>query len=56
MYTNGLKLYRFSIYDRDESGGFSLEPLDQDEFLGRASVDINYLCSGEKLEEDLPAY
>lgn len=49
----------FSIYDRDETGGAAaiiagLDPLEQDEFLGRASVDISYLCSGQKLVEDIP--
>ena len=27
-----------------------LDPLEQDEFLGRASIDISYLKSGDKLE------
>ena len=49
----------FSIYDRDEAGGAAAvlagqDPLEQDEFLGRASVDISYLCSGQKLVEDFP--
>ncbi|CAJ1404163.1 unnamed protein product [Effrenium voratum] len=48
----------FSIYDRDETMGAlltnQLDPLEQDEFLGRASIDISYLKSGDKLEEDIP--
>lgn len=48
----------FSIYDRDETFGAivgsGVDPLEQDEFLGRASVDISYLMSGEKLVEDIP--
>lgn len=48
----------FSVYDRDETVsaavGAGIDPLEQDEFLGRASVDISYLVSGEKLVEDVP--
>ena len=39
----------FSVYDRDETMGAiygsQVDPLEEDEFLGRASVDISYLIS-----------
>ena len=48
----------FSVYDRDETMGAiygsQVDPLEEDEFLGRASVDISYLISGQKLTEDVP--
>jgi len=48
----------FSVYDRDETMiammGGGIDPLDQDEFLGRASVDISYLQNGDTLVEDVP--
>lgn len=48
----------FSIFDRDETMiamiGAGIDPLDQDEFLGRASIDISYLRNGDMLMEELP--
>ena len=48
----------FSIFDRDETMiamiGAGIDPLDQDEFLGRASIDISYLRNGDSLIEDIP--
>lgn len=46
----------FSVYDRDETMGAiygsQVDPLEEDEFLGRASVDISYLISALVLVED----
>jgi len=50
----------FSVFDSDESSASALlagqtaNSQEQDDFLGRASLDLSYVCSGEVVNEDIP--
>lgn len=43
-----------SVYDSDEVEGVSTAATGEDDFLGRATVDVGYLINGARVYEDLP--
>mmetsp|Transcript_23555 Transcript_23555/g.42511 ORF Transcript_23555/g.42511 Transcript_23555/m.42511 type:complete len:814 (+) Transcript_23555:144-2585(+) len=47
----------FSIFDSDSNAASQLLGVSsqaEDDFLGRANLDLSYLCSGEAINEDVP--